>query len=155
MKKVLIVFSILFLISSCASFKEPEFEGINGFNIKKIDGKIISFSLQATVFNPNWFALKIKKSSVDVYLQEQYMGKLYLENNLKIIPKTENNLSVPLRMELEDGALFSLIKYAKKETVNIRFKGKVRGGVFFVSKKFPVDETQTISGKDLRIGLPK
>jgi LEA14-like dessication related protein len=155
MKKVLIVFSILFLISSCASFKEPEFEGINGFNIKKIDGKIISFSLQATVFNPNWFALKIKKSSVDVYLQEQYMGKLYLENNLKIIPKTENNLSVPLRMELEDGALFSLIKYAKKETVNIRLKGKVRGGVFFVSKKFLVDETQTISGKDLRIGLPK
>jgi LEA14-like dessication related protein len=154
MKKVLIVFSILLLVTSCASFKEPEFGGIKGFKIKKIDGRIINFSIQTTVFNPNWFALKIKKSTVDVYLQEQYMGKLYLEDNLKFISKSKNDLSVPLRMEMEDGALFSLIKYAKKETVNIRFTGKVRGGVFFVSKKFPVDEIQTISGKDLLFGTP-
>lgn len=147
-------FSLFFaglFLSSCA-FHSPEFRGSEGFKLEKMDGKEISFSAGAKVYNPNWFAVKLKKSGVDVYLEEQFMGKLFLDKKVKMKAKQESTLTVPLHLELEEGALLSLVRYSSKETVNIRITGKVKGGIWFFSKKVKVDETRQIPGKSLRPG---
>jgi LEA14-like dessication related protein len=123
-------------------------EGITGF---KIDGKTINFNAGVKVSNPNWFAIKVKRSTVDVYVEEQYMGKVSLEKKIKLKAKRESILQFPLKAELEDGAMFTMLRYASKENVNVRIKGKVKGGVWFFSKKIEIDETRQVSGKDLQL----
>lgn len=153
-KLIIFGFALTFL-ASCTTFREPEFIGSEGIKLNKIEGKNISFTVAFKILNPNWFGIKVKPSKVDVYVEDQFMGTVLLDEKLKLKAKKENDLSIPLLAILEDGAMFTALKYAKAEKVSVRITGKVKGGVWIFSKKIPLDEKRTISGKDLRIGLPE
>lgn len=146
---------ITVLVTSCASFRTPEFRGSEGVKFEKMDGKNVAFTAGVKMFNPNWFGVKIKKSHLDVYVEEHYMGKIYLDKKVKLKAKKESSLIFPLHAVLEDGAMLTVLRYSKAENVAIRFAGKVKGGVWIFSKKMEVNETRNISGKDLRLGMPK
>ena len=151
--KNLFSLSILFLIvTSCANFEEPEFISSNGVKMGGIEGKKISLTADIVVSNPNWFVIKIKPSNLDVYIENQYMGKIYLEKKVKMKAKKESTLSMELRAELADGAMITALKYANKENVKVHITGKVKGGVWIFSKKIAIDETKSISGKNLQLG---
>lgn len=152
MKKFLFILTAVVLLTGCATFQEPEFRGLEGVKMEKMDGQEISLSAGVKVYNPNWYALKIKPSTVEVYLEDQLMGTVKLNKKVKLKAKQESSLSLSLLATLEDGAMFTALRYAKKDQVKVRIKGKVKGGIFFLSKKVEVDETKTISGKDLNIG---
>lgn len=152
MKNILIVSFLATIISSCANFEEPEFISSNGLKMGKIEGKKISITADVVVANPNWFGIKIKPSNLDVYIENQYMGKIFLEKKVKMKAKQESTLSMDLRAELADGAMITALKYANKESVKVHFTGKVKGGVWLFSKKIAIDETKTISGKNLKLG---
>jgi LEA14-like dessication related protein len=152
MKKFLFILTAFVLFTGCATFQEPEFRGSEGVKMDKLDGKEITLSAKVKVYNPNWYALKIKPSTVEVYLEDKLMGTVELTEKVKMKAKQESSLSLPLLATLEEGAMFTALRYATKEQVKVRIKGKVKGGIFFVSKKMDVDETKTISGKDLNLG---
>ena len=152
MKKFLFILIAFVLLTGCATFQEPEFRGSEGVKMEKMDGQEISLSAGIKVYNPNWYALKIKPSTVEVYLEDQLMGTVKLNKKVKMKAKQESLLSLSLLATLEDGAMFTALRYAKKDQVKVRIKGKVKGGIFFLSKKVEVDETKTISGKDLNLG---
>jgi LEA14-like dessication related protein len=132
--------SLLVLISSCSSFKEPIIKGSDDFKLTQFEGKKISFSLALAIENNNWYALKIKPSNVDLYLEDKLIGKLHLLEKVTIPAKKTSEVVVPARIDLADGALFSLFKLVAKSEVNLRLTGKVKGGVFVVYKNFSVDE---------------
>ena len=152
MKKFLFILTTFVLLTGCATFQEPEFRGSEGVKMEKMDGQEISLSAGIKVYNPNWYALKIKPSTVEVYLEDQLMGTVKLNKKVKMKAKQESSLSLSLLATLEDGAMFTALRYVKKDQVKVRIKGKVKGGIFFLSKKVEVDETKTISGKDLNLG---
>jgi LEA14-like dessication related protein len=152
MKKFLFILSAIVLLTGCATFQEPEFRGSEGVKMDKMDGQEITLSASVKVFNPNWYALKIKPSTVEVYLEEKLMGTVQLTKKVKMKGKQESSLSLHLLATLEDGAMFAALRYATKDQVKVRIKGKVKGGIFFLSKKVEIDETKTISGKDLNLG---
>jgi uncharacterized protein YfaS (alpha-2-macroglobulin family) len=87
---------------------------------------------------------------VKVFLEGQMIGEVHLNEKVKIRRKQENTLSVPLNATLEEGAMFTMIRYSTKDTVSIRMTGDVRAGVLFVSKKMTIDENRKISGKGLK-----
>jgi len=136
--------------TSCATYQDLEFERMDGFKLGSIKGREISMTVGAVVTNPNWFAIKLLPSTVNVYLEGQLIGEVQLNEKVKIRRKQENTLSVPLNATLEDGAMFSLIRYSMKDTLNIRMTGDVRAGVLFLSKKIAIDENRKISGKGLK-----
>lgn len=150
-KRIFFLSILCLLIGSCANFEEPEFRGSEGMKLEKMEGKKITFTAGAKVYNPNWFAIKIKPSHVEVYIEDQLMGEIHLDKKVKMKAKSESSLIFPLIGELEDGAMITLMRYSGKENVRLRIKGKVKGGVWIFSKKFEVDETRTVSGKDLKL----
>ena len=146
------IFSFLIVVAFFTSCKvgAPDFRGSEGFKLDSVEGREIYASVTAKIFNPNWFAIKLKKSAVDVYVEEQYMGKIMLDKKLKIKAKRESELKVPLHAHLEEGAMISILRYSTKENVNLRVEGKIKAGVWFFSKKIKVNETHQVEGKSLR-----
>jgi LEA14-like dessication related protein len=127
LRSLSILLILLSGISSCA-IEAPEFIGSEGVKMEKMDGKEIYLSAGVKVNNPNWFGIKLKKSALDVYLEDQ------------------------LHAELAEGAMLIIARNSAKENVNVRFTGKVKGGIWFFSKKIKIDETRQIPGKSLRPG---
>lgn len=152
MKGFLSLFAILLLLGSC-TFYEPEFRGGESLNIEKIDGKDIHLRAGGKVYNGNGYAIKVKPSTLDVYVNDEYMGKVHLDEKVKMKAKQETLLEAPLTVTLADGAMFRLMRLAGSENITVRMSGKVKAAVWFVSKKVDVNESRSLNGLDLK--LPK
>lgn len=150
MKGLLSLFVTLFLLGSC-TFYEPEFRGGESINIEEIDGKDIHLRAGAKVFNPNGYAIKVKPSTLDVYVNEEYIGKVHLDQKVKMKAKQETVIEAPLTATLADGAMFRLMRLAGSENVTVRMSGKVKAAVWFISKKVDVDESRSLNGLNLKL----
>ena len=142
-------FVFLLLLSSCVSFKNPEFKSMDGYTFDGIEGNQVKFTVKATVYNPNFYTLKVKPSKVNVYADNQLYGILNLTKTQKMKRKKDTKLEVPMRFDMADGAMMEIMLLMRKDKVNLKLDGKVKGGVYFFSKKFPVKYERAISPKEL------
>ena len=148
MKQIAAIGLWMVVLTSC-TFYEPEMRGGESFEMEKLEGKEIRFTAGAKVYNGNWFAIKVKPSTLDLYVDDEYIGKVHLEKKVKMRAKQETTLEAPFVAELESNALTKAMGLALKGDVKVRLKGKIKGGVFIFSKKIEFDETRTMNGKDL------
>ena len=151
MKKTVFAVFILFLLNSCFEFNDLEFNGMENLKANKIENKTISLTLDLKILNPNGFSIKVKPSNVDVFVEEQLIGKAYLNKKVTLAKKKENVYPIDLRVELEDGVMLKLVRFALKDKVKIRFVGDVKGSVLGITKKIKLDETKEIDGKNFKL----
>lgn len=145
MKNSFVIILALLVLTSC-TFYEPEFRGGESVKMGKLDGKELKLTVDADIYNKNSFALKVKPSTLDVYVEDQYIGEVHLDKKLKMKGKTETRVSAPMTITLAEGAMFKALKFMNKDKLRIRLTGKVKAGALFISKKFDVDEEKTING---------
>lgn len=143
------------ILVSCATFKEPELVRFEGVKFNKLEDKSLSFTVSARVKNDNGYSLKLKPCHVNVYLQDQLIGKVYVDKKVKIKKKTEASLAIPLRAALEDGALLTILRYSLQKEVSMRVQGKLRLGASILSGRFAVDTSRVISGNQLKFDIPR
>lgn len=149
MKYIIVLGFILATVTSC-KFYEPEMRGGETFKLEKLEGNEVRFTAGAKVYNGNWFAVKVKKSTLDLYVDGEYMGKVHLLKKVKMRAKKETDLQAEFLAELEGNALMKSLGVAMKGDVVVRMTGKIKGGVFIFSKKLDFDESRNVSGKTLR-----
>ena len=149
MKYIVAIGIIVSLLTSC-TFHEPEMRGGESFKMEKMEGKEVKFTAGAKVYNGNWFALKVKPSTLDLYVDGDYMGKVHLLKKVKMKAKKETDLQADFLAELEGNALMKALGLATKGEVTVRMIGKIKGGVFIFSKKLDFDESRKINGRSLR-----
>ena len=137
MKKGLLFVAWLLILSACSIYKEPQFKELSGYKLTKIEGNEIRFNVEGIISNPNWYAIKIKKSSLDVFIENKKFGVISLDNKIKIKSKRDNNLSVPI----------TLMGMAFRDSISMEIKGPLKAGVFFINHKFPVQFTKNFSSK--------
>lgn len=145
---ILVVTAII--LSSC-SFQNIKMVQSNGVQFNKVEGNNYSFNMGAKLDNPNWFGIRLKKANFEVYAQDKYMGIMNLDQKLKLKRKSVSDINVPMTLILEEGAIWDVFKLAKQSEVEVRLKGKVKGGVFIFSKKIEVDERKTIPTKGFKL----
>lgn len=155
MKRIVLLFSLVFALSSCGCFEftAPELRGGEEFKVEKIDGNNIKFNAKANVYNENCFSVKMKPSTLDVYVDGENIGTLSLNKKVKMKRRRESAIDADVTATLSNGAMMKLMKYATKSEVEVRLKGKAKAGIFIFSKKFEIDQTKTISGSSFKLGL--
>lgn len=148
MKKIVSVISFVLILVSC-NFYKPEFRGGESISNVKIEGREIKLDAGAKIYNPNKYSIKVKPSLLDVYVDDQHMGKLHLDKKFKMKAKEETQIKAPLTITVDEGAMFRLMAVVAQGNLNVRLKGKVKAGVWFVSKKIDVDETRSLDGLNI------
>ncbi len=148
MKRIISIITALFLVTSCA-LHAPEFRGGEGVEFDTIAGKQIKFNAKAKVYNGNWFGVKVKPSKVDLYIDGKHSGTLQLEKKVKMKARRETLLQIPMTAELSDSPLLLVARYAGEDKVRVQLKGKVKGGVFILSKKIDINESVDINPRSL------
>ena len=147
--KYIVSLLLLLFLSACTLYKEPSMVTFNGIERGKIEDKKIDFKVKIVLSNPNFYALKIKPSTLDFMIDGTPMGKIYLNEKVKIRRKTEQEYAVPLSFKLEKGTLMSLMALGLRAQIEIQVKGPVKGGVLFLYKEFPFDYKKSIAPKEL------
>lgn len=152
MRKFLFLFlPLLFLLSSC--FEIPELKGFSNFKMGELHQNKISFDVNVSLYNPNGYGIRVRKSTFDVYINEAYIGEAKLEKSFKMKRKKTTECYVPVEIQLEPGILMKLMKWASARSVNIRLEGVLKASVFAIPKREKVNEKRSVNLKDLNLNL--
>lgn len=147
--KILSYFIAALLVTSCAPFERPQFISYEGFKMGKMDAKQVSFSLSVKLKNTNSYALKVKKTSLNLSIDAGKIGMLALGKTIKLPRKKETIVEIPMNLTLEKGALMRIMTFSMQDSIKLNLEGDVRGGVLFFTKKIPLSFSKSISPKAL------
>lgn len=153
MKWLTRLFLLLGVLALTSCFEIPEFKGISNFKLGEFKSNSISFEMDVDVFNPNGFGIRIRRSTFDVYVNDQYIGKGQLEKSFKMKRKRNTTCHVPVTVKLERGILMKAIKWAQSETIELKIDGKIKTFVGGFPKSKKIEQTQIIKPKDLNINF--
>lgn len=150
-KLIFALFSFLFLVTACV--ENPQFKGVSNFKIDNVNREKISFNVDVSAYNPNGYNLKVRKSSFNLYLNDQYIGQAYLLKKYKMKRKTTTLDNVPVEVLLEPGVMMKLMKIAMGGTVKLRMEGTLKASALGIPVRKKIDQTSDIDLKDLNINF--
>ena len=144
------------LIASCASFEDPvEVISYDGSKLENLSMEEAAIRVVGTVHNNTWLPIKIKPSTLEVYVDGKKWGDLYSDEKIRLKSNKNNELNTLVHVKFEDGLMAKLFIYRFKESAQLQLRGKVKTGLLFIPIKLPVNYTKTISPKNLNLNLDK
>lgn len=134
----------LFVLVSCKSLEEPvEMVSFDGTQIEQFSGQLVKFKANFHIQNNLWIPVKMKPGSFEVFVDQQKIGNLFIDEPIKIRGRRESELTVPLRLIPEPGFMTTAYKAVKKPLATVKISGYPKAGALFIYKTFPVSkETQ-------------
>ena len=140
------LFSIFFL-TSCFDYEDVEFKGVQNFGLENRSEGNITVRIDLKVNNPNNYNIKIKRSSLDIFVNGARVGKTKMKNN--IVLKKNHQDVYPLYLTLSEkelkGSALSSIGSFLKGSMKLRLKGDIKTKVYGVGKKFRIDIEEPIN----------
>jgi LEA14-like dessication related protein len=138
MKLLYFSISLVFMLAACSKPTSPKYLGYENFRLEKAGLKNTILSTRVKLYNPNNYPLQLKSASIDVYINDDYLGHSSVDS-LIILPKMDTTF-VPLRLTASAKDLLnSTLKVWLNPEVKMRIKGSAkagRGGLFI---NVPID----------------
>lgn len=129
----MLAIATLFLLQSCSRPAAPEYAGIENLRVNSLGLGQSAVSADLKYYNPNNFTLKLKKGSVDVYMNNRFLGKTILDT-LTAIPAMDSFL-IPVSMKIDMKQVYSnALDILLSNEVTIRLDGFAKmgkGGIYF------------------------
>ena len=144
---------LLFFISGC--FVAPTFHDPTNFQFEgyKPRENKLSFSLDVEVYNPNFYGIKVRRSALEVFFDDEKIGTGKIRESFKMKRKNSTTCLVPVDVLLEKGAAFKLMRKAFKKEVKIRLSGRLRVSIMGIPSSQRVDQTKSVNLKDLGVNF--
>lgn len=141
MKTVIIYFSFFLLImTSCREPKDLVFRDFKNISLSDVNFSTAKLTMDLVYYNPNNFSLELNKTDLDIFVNNNFLGKSLQDIQVKI-PKRQE-FTVPLKVDVDmKNLLKNGLNTLFNKEVSIRFLGKVKVGKAGVMKNFNVDYT--------------
>ncbi len=116
---------------------------MENFKVSKVDEKI-HIGFDYIIYNPNWYKIVIKPSSLFLTVAGQDCGWVRIKEKVKIKKKVEGAYPFVLvgdQSKFVKSAFSSLWALLSGNGIDFNIKGKIKAGAFLIRKKFDVDYT--------------
>ncbi|MEN8787462.1 MAG: LEA type 2 family protein [Flavobacteriales bacterium] len=144
---------LILSISSCSIYEEVEMLGVEGYSFQKMEDNQSQASIVFNINNPNFYSIKLKKSSFEVFLDDKKLGDAVMADEVVILKKTEGDYTLNLLLndkDLRNAAMPLLAKALFKKNIKLTVKGKAKCKVFGVlGKKIDINESKTLNLSEL------
>ena len=127
---IITLFSIVFL-TSCFDYEDVEFKGVQNIGLEGRSGGNITVRIDMKVNNPNNYNIKIKKSSLDVFVNGSKIGKTKIKNDITLKKNRQDVYSLYLTLSEKDlkGSALASIRSLLTGSMKIRIKGDIKAKV--------------------------
>lgn len=151
--KTLSFLLFLFLFSSCATFEDPVEVVSYDMKMENLNLDEAALRFNTTIHNNTWTPIKIRPSTLELYVDGEKLGDVYLDDKIRLKSNKDNEVNALVHVKFADGILGKLIRYRFKETAQLELRGKVKTGLLFVPIKIPVNYSKVVSPKTLNLNL--
>lgn len=127
------------LLLSCSQPMPPEYLGLRDFSVQNFSMDQAVLHTQLSFYNPNSFAMELKKGDVNVFLNDQ-LANHYVLDSVIDIPK-KDTFYVPLNLKISPKLLLSsaIRMLMNDNTVKLRLEGSIRVKRGSISFNVPVN----------------
>ena len=134
---IILIIGVLF-ISACSAPKALEYKDFKNFTITQLGFTSTSVKMDLIYYNPNNFGLQLKRTDLDIYLDNTYLGHTIQEYQITI--PNRNDCSIPIQIEVDMKNLLknSLTALFNKQVL-VKVTGTVKIGKANIFKSFPVN----------------
>ena len=142
---LLLAFPLVFILSGCG-LKPIIPKGIEDIKFLKLDPiqGIVVLDLGMKIDNPNGIAFTLFGSELDIKIGGVPLGKVSVNEKVKIKRKTEDVYRVKVNAKLADviRGIPALIKVIAQKQTNVEVKGWIKAGTLGLRKTIPVELKQ-------------
>lgn len=120
------------LLNSCSKPKDFEYRDFRNVKLETLGFNQSTLCFELIYYNPNGFALDLRKVDSDVYIDSLFLGKFQLDTLMHINRMSEFSLPAKINLDMKNLLKNSAYLLLKKE-VTVQAKGTVkagRGGIF-------------------------
>jgi LEA14-like dessication related protein len=114
------------VLASCKSdsIKEPEYRDVQNVRLIKVGVLETTAGLDLIYYNPNNFGVQLSEIRGDVYLDNNYFGRIGIEDKVSVGKRSE--FIVPATIKLDNIGVVSHRDVFKKKEVMVRINGTAR-----------------------------
>jgi len=146
--KLLILFTLL-VFSACRQPKNLVYQNVQNFKLQRVGLAQTALSMDISLYNPNSYSLKLKKADVDVFINDNHLGKMMVKGPYTITRLDTFILPVILDVDLKN-VLPNVLQLVFNSDVDIKLKGTIKAGRHGIYINVPIN----YEGKqDIRSGL--
>ena len=144
------LFSVIFL-TSCFDYEDVTFKSVQNIGVEGRSRGNITVRIDMKVNNPNNYNIKIKKSSLDVFVNGSKAGKTKIKNDVVLKKNRQDVYSLYLTLSEKDlkGSALASIRSLLTGSMKIRIKGDIKAKVYGIGKKFPIDVEEPVNLRSL------
>lgn len=138
--KTLLTYLLLLLIiaASCSSPKMIEYRDYKNFSIEKLGFSNSQVKLDLEYFNPNNFGLQLRRTELDIYINNTFLGHSSSDTLINI-PRN-NTFLLPIKFDADMKNLFkNAWSTMMGNEVTVKVTGKLKIGKANVFMSMPVD----------------
>ena len=125
------------MIIGCSSPKELEYQSYKNFNLQKLGFNTSRVSLDLQYFNPNNFGLQLRRTDLDIFINDNLLGHSSSDTLINI-PRRDTFL-LPIKFDTD---MKNILKNAWNSMlgneVTVKVTGKVKVGKGNVFMSMPV-----------------
>ena len=135
---LLMLASIPFLMSSCREPKELEYRDFKNLSSEKLGFAASIFSIDLVYYNPNNFGLDLKRTDLDIYIDNNFLGHTSQDFQIHIPKREEFTLPLKISVDMKNAYKNAMPALFGKEVV-VKITGTVKVGKANFYKSFKVD----------------
>lgn len=114
-------------LASCSQPQQLVYQDVKNFRIGKLSLDQPEVGMDIQFYNPNNFGLTLKDATIDVYINNQFIGKAALSNTFEV-PAT-NTFLMPVALTADLKNIFpNALQIIFNKEVDVRLQGNVRAG---------------------------
>jgi LEA14-like dessication related protein len=143
MKSIISTLSVLFIglsfLSSCGSknVKEPEFRDIGNVRLVELGILQSTAGVDLIYYNPNNFGVQLSEARGDVYVDNAYLGRFGLEEQVQVGRRSEFVVPALIKLDMI-GAVKNQRELLKKKEVLVKIDGIARLKKAGFSREVPI-----------------
>lgn len=140
------------LITSC-EVEQPEVKNVSHFKLNELNKDKVSFNIDVTAYNPNNYKIKVRKSTLKLYINDKFIGNAQLTKKYAMEKMSTTTGNVPVTVLLDKNVYGSLLKMVAGGTVKLKMEGPLKLSVGGFPIKRDISKVRRIDLKDLGISL--
>jgi LEA14-like dessication related protein len=145
-KLFLILLSSL-ILTSCGDFEDIQIGEPQEFVVQGFEDNLLKISVALPVENPTLNRIKIQEIDAQVFLNNQYIGKLIVDEQVVIKPKSSNLYQLPVKVRIANilNTAFIMMSMRKGQQIEIRIEGVVKVRTLLLTKTIEINESNNIT----------
>jgi LEA14-like dessication related protein len=147
--RLLVFFIFIAGVTSCSGFESIEVGEIEDVRFGNFAGRAVEFEVMMTIENPTSFRFRITDVDLDVYVNNEYLGKITNVDNVSIPSRSDELYLFPLKVEFSNilkGAL-SMYNFLIDREAEIVVTGAINVRSFPFTRSMKVDEKTSLKMK--------